>query len=222
MIIRLELAQFRSKASQENNSAFNTTLSFDEIDTFLLKVENTPGRHNKARNEKQINILKRASQILLLLRVIPLLHRQGIKLSEYLKKMDQNDPVAPFLEGKVNMSDLIFKVGLYQGGERTEKIRSEIQNIFKKVLHQYGISVKKVGKLPKAKMEFTIFIEYASLIHYFYKVAKTTLGVRLPHQWLKSVFLKAIHLLELSQEKGQIDSLMRDLHRDMVEEGIEE
>ncbi|MBF0279999.1 MAG: hypothetical protein HQM13_19535 [SAR324 cluster bacterium] len=210
------------KAIKENKAVYNTSLSFEEVTDFLLELGGTDKiGDDKKRDTKWKSILKRAAELLLLLRVLPLLDIEAKKLSSQLKKVDKNDPIPYFLEAKVQMSDLIFKVGIYQGGERTVEMREKVQESFKNTLHYYGLAVKRVGKMPKSKMEFAIFIEYASLIHYFYKVSTTTLGIRLPAEWLSAVFNKAMKLLELVQEKGNVDGLVMDIQRDILEEGFD-
>ena len=138
-----------------------------------------------------------------------------------LKNLDKNDPLVHFLEAKLRMSDLLLKVGQYQGGYHSTKLRTEIQESFKKALNSYGLAVKKVGKLPKTRTEHTIYIEYANLIHYFYKVSKTTLGLRLPREWLVIVFSKAMRMLAVVEEGGLVDDLIKELARDMEEENID-
>ncbi|MBF0276259.1 MAG: hypothetical protein HQM13_00650 [SAR324 cluster bacterium] len=209
------------KALKENKAVYNTSLSLDEVTTFLLESGGKEMGEDKKRDGKWMSIIKRSAELLLLLRVLPLLDSEAKKLSSQLKKMDKNDPIPYFLEAKVQMSDLIFKVGQYQGGERTVEQREKVQESFKTTHHCYGLAVKRVGKMPKTKMEFAIFIEYASLIHYFYKISKTTLGIKLPSEWLAAVFDKTMKLLTMIQEKGQVDGLMMDIQRDILEEGLD-
>lgn len=207
------------KALKESKAVHNTALHLDEITSFLLEVGGKEQR-NRKQDEKCMSIVKRAAELLLLLRVLPLLREETDKLSNHLKKLDENDPVPHFLEAKIQMTDLIFKVGMYKGGERTPEMINKIQESFKKTHNLYGLAVKKVGKLPKTEMECNVLIEYANLMHYFYKISKTILGINLPVEWLGAVFPKAIKLLQLIQEKGKVDGLMRDLHKDMSEAGI--
>ncbi len=210
------------KAIKENQPVYNTTLSLDEITEFFLEF----GRkdklgEDKKREKKWMSIIKRSAELLLLLRVLPLLDSETKKLISQLKKMDNDDPIPFFLEAKVQMNDLIFKVGQFQAGERTFEMRKQVQESFKVAHHCYGLAVKRVSKIPKTKMEVAILIEYASLIHYFYKVSIITLGIRLPAEWLAAVFQKATKLLELVQEKGQVDGLMMDIQRDILKEGLD-
>ena len=208
------------KAFKENKDGYNTTLNVSEITAYVLDMGKKDPLERQ-QDEKWMSIVKRTAELILLLRVLPLLKEETDKLCDLLKKIDKTDPVPHFLAAKVEMTDLLFKVGMYEGGERTVELRNAVQESFKKVHHLYGLAVKKVGKLPKTKMECTIFVEYASLIHYFYKISKTTLGIYLPKDWLWAVFQKAIHLLELAQEKGQVEALMRDIQKDMLDEGMD-
>lgn len=210
------------KALKDNKAVYNATLSINEIAEFLIE-EGGSGHvdNNSKKDDRKMSILKRASEILLLLRVLPLLESEAKQLASQLKKMDKNDPIVYFLEAKISMTNLILKVGQYQGGEKTSKLRSEIQNAFKDTHLHYGIAVKKVGKSPKTKLENTIFIEYVSLIHYFYKISKTTLGVALPKEWLRSIFNKTLIMLRAITEKGAVDNLMMDIQKDMVDEEID-
>ncbi|MBF0277373.1 MAG: hypothetical protein HQM13_06275 [SAR324 cluster bacterium] len=210
------------KAIKENKSVHNTELTLDEIINCLLETGGKDkNMEDRKQDEKWSNIIKRSAELLLLLRVLPLLDSETKKLTAQLKKMDKNDPIPYFLDAKVQMSDLLFKVGQYQGGERTTKMLDQIQESFKATLHLYGLAVKRVGKMPKSKMEYAIYIEYASLVHYFYKTSKVTLGLRLPPEWLSTVFQKSTNLLSLVQGKVQVDQLMMDIQRDVLEEGLD-
>ncbi|MBF0287115.1 MAG: hypothetical protein HQM14_04795 [SAR324 cluster bacterium] len=209
------------KALRDNKAVYNTTLSIDEITTYLLESGGKlSAKEEEERDEKKMKIFKKSSEILLLLRVLPLLKPEAEKITNQLKKMDPDAPIVHFLQAKVNMSDLVFKVGQFQGGDRSSEMRNEVQEAFKKTHNCYGLAVKKVGKFPKTKLEYSVFIEYAHLIHYFYKVAKTTLGIRLPREWLEAIFKKTVKLLELAQEKGKVDAIMSDIMKDMVDEGF--
>ncbi len=210
------------KAIKENKPAYNITLNVNEITAFLLKstADNKVGEDRK-RDEEWMSLLKRAAELLFLLRVLPLLEGEAKKFSEQLKNRDKNDPIPHFLEAKMQMSDLMFKVGQYHGGERTDEMREKVQESFKATHHHYNIAVKKVGKIPQTKMEFTIYIEYANLIHYFYKISTITLGIHLPPKWLSAVFQKAINLLMLVQEDGQVNGLIMDIQKDILEEGFD-
>ena len=64
-------------------------------------------------------------------------------------------------------------------------------------------------------------MEYASYIHYFYKVSKTTLGLNLPKEWLTSIFNKTLDLLRAILEPETAYNLVMDIQRDMVEEEID-
>ncbi len=205
----------------ENQAVYHATLDFDEFTAFLLEEETKKGGvEDKKREERRHNLIKKTSEILLLLRALPLLGDQVKRVGDSLKKLDPNDPVVFFMQAKAAMTDLIFKVSQYQAGERTDDVRQSIQDAFKNTYHLYGIATRKVGKLPKTKMEFTIFIEYASLIHYFYKVAKNTLGLPLPREWLQGVLLKALDMLQMAQETGQVQDLIMDLRKDLADEGF--
>ena len=94
------------KALQENKSVYNTELSLDEVITFLFETGGKEkGAENKKNDEKWRGIVKRAAELLLLLRVLPLLNSETKKLTDQLKKMDKNDPIPCFLEAKIQISD---------------------------------------------------------------------------------------------------------------------
>ncbi len=205
----------------ETQPMYATNLTFDEVTSFLLDEEDQQ-KNSKKRDEKRKKLVKKATEIVLLIRAIPLLYDQAERLGSHFKKLDPNDPVLHFLQAKIAMSDLIYKVSQFQGGERTDVVRQGIQEAFKNTYQHYGVAVRKVGKMPKTKMEFSIFIEYASLIHFFYKVAKHTLGMSLPREWLHSVFKKALESLQMVQESGPIQDLIMDIRRDMANEGFSE
>ncbi len=219
LIIRVYQKQM-AKSLKENGMVRPVTLSFDEI-TALFLQEEKKGRQNKKLQEKKKNTIKNASEILLMIRALPLLQNEAKRFLKHLHKLAPDDPVIAFLEAKVNMSALVFKVGQYQGGERTASVLNAIQETFNITHQQYGVALKKVGNLPKTNIEITIIIEYANLIHYFYKVAKTTLGLPLPREWLNSVFIKTIKLLHLIPDAKQFEQLVADIQKDMADEGIE-
>lgn len=209
-----------TRALKEANSAYVVALNLNEITEFLI-AEDKDQKDSK-RDEKKQSLIKKASELLLLVRAVPLLNDQAEELSNAIKKIDPEDPVVHFLHAKVNMSDLVFKVTEYQSGIRTDSLRKDIQKTFQSTYKHYGLAVKKVGKMPKTKIEFAILIEYANLVHYFYKVAKNTLGLHLPKEWLATVLNKALNLLQLVQETGQVDGLISDIQKAMVAEGIRE
>ncbi len=187
-------------------------LGLRELDDFLLS--------NKHELDKKKKLFHKSTRLLLLLRAIPLLHDEGAKYIEKLRKIDSHEPLLHFLNAKLHMSKLVFLVGQYESGDRRSEVRQQIQERFKHTYHEYGLAVRKVGKLPKLPIDFTILIEYANLVHYFYRVAVDVLNLRLPKEWLHTAFKKAQSALTLADDSGNTADLYLNIVNDMAHAGI--
>ncbi len=117
------------------------------------------------------------------------------------------------------MSAMVFFVSLYEGGARSGRVKQLIQDRFKETYHQYGLAANKVGTQPKVGTEYTILIEHAQAIYYFYVTAKNTLEISLPKEWLRTALDKANKSLEYAVGSGKVEGLQAKLREAMKNEG---
>lgn len=210
----IEGYQKSTKETLQHPPVVNASLKMSDIQEFIL---------DKNRDDtKKKAMFQNASRIILILRHLPLLHEEGTKYLDILKRVDPHEPTLHLLHAKVNMSKLVFAVDQYRAGERGVDALELIRNRFKSTYHQYGIAVRKVGKMPVLPVDYTILVEYANLVHYFYRVSAHLLGMKLPIEWLTSVFSKAKEALLLAQDSGKVGSLYLEIMKDMADAGLEE
>lgn len=201
-----------TKRARKLLSKDSISLNLDELYQHIIKGD--------LKNEKKEILIRKAYHIFRILRYLPLLHDEGLLYLDNLRKIDPHEPLYHFYQAQLYRSKLVFSVALYEGLDYDVKIVKEIQSQFKNTYHQYGLAVRKVGTLPKKKTDFTIFIEFANLLHYFYQISVHVLGVQLPKEWLKSSFEKAKHVLNLVDNPTQISNLRNDILKDMVHAGL--
>ncbi|MBF0288277.1 MAG: hypothetical protein HQM14_10695 [SAR324 cluster bacterium] len=187
-------------------------LNVEELGKFLVE--------KKDDNKQKERFTIMAAKIFVILRHLPLLHEEGINYLKLLKRIDSHEPIYPLLQAKINMSKLMLSVGHYKGGERTLERSQDIQEQFKTAYHQYSLAVRKIGATPILPVDYTILIEYANLVHYFYRLAVTILGIKLPVEWLETVFKKARDALLQAEKSGKTEGLYKEIHRDMVHAGL--
>ena len=160
--------------------------------------------------------------MLLPIRHLPLLHEEGEKYLKVLKRIDPHEPLFYLLHAKINMSKLLYAIGQYREGTRNAEVVAQIQSCFKSTYHQYGMAVRKIGNSPVVPLDFTILIEYANLVHYFYRIAINLIGLKLPIEWLEIAFKKARAALILAEndKTGKSDSLYEEILQDMTDAGL--
>jgi hypothetical protein len=202
----------------EGNSSFNARITIDEITGFLIEA----GKDNEERDARRKIMIRNASLIISQLRYLPMLFKNSDKLMENMQKLDNNDPVIHFLRGRLSMSQLVFMVARYEGGDHGEGIANNIQELFKVCYHQYAVAARKVGKSPKTNTEITIFLEFSNLVHYFYQVATHILEITPPRKWLEAVFTRALEYLRLIIDTGKVGHLIDYIMADMTAAGLEE
>ncbi|MBF0280270.1 MAG: hypothetical protein HQM13_20905 [SAR324 cluster bacterium] len=192
------------------------SLTVKELTDFLVDKK----RSDKDK-EKEHLIIK-ATKVLLLIRNLPLLHDEGMKYIKVLKRIDAHEPLLYLLQAKINMSKFLFVVGRYREGSRNSELVAQIKDQFKNTYHQYGLAVRKIGNAPAVPADFTILIEYANLVHYFYRIAVNLIGIKLPTEWLETAFKKAKDALLLAQteQSGKSEPLIKEILRDMNHAGL--
>lgn len=222
--IKVNLAMIRGfqrhaqKGIKDTSGSVSTTLSINEVNAFAMGRE--AGQEEESREEVIKKLFKKASEIANIVRYIPLLHPNAHQLMDAIQKVDANSPLPAFFKARISMSTLIFAVAQYQAGEQTQEVVKLIQTSFKETSHNYGTAVSRVGQVAKEQTDFTILIEYANLVHYFYRVSTNILGIRPPRPWLQTAFGKALRSLQLAKESGKTADLVDQIRKDMVHEGL--
>ncbi len=201
-----------SATTMPNKPTRVAKLDVDELSKFLIE------KKDDIKQKERFTIM--AAKILVILRHLPLLHDEGMNYLKLLKRIDSREPVYPLLQAKINMSKLLYSVGHYKSGDRTLERSRDIQEQFKTTYHQYSLAVRKIGSTPILPVDYTILIEYANLVHYFYRLAINVLGIKLPVEWLETVFRKAREALHLAEKSGKTEGLYKELIRDMVHAGL--
>ncbi len=206
--------QDHSKLAKRNTAAFVGTLSIEELSNYIVQENRDP--------EKTKALFQNAARIILLMRCMPLLHEETMQYVEKLRKIDPHEPLLNLLLAKIKMSKLVFAVGQYDGGDHRSQVVQNIRDEFNHTYHEYGIAVRKVGTAPKLAIDYTILMEYANLVHYFYRVAADMLGIVLPSDWLSMAFQKARSALNMIADEEKTFALQNDLLNDMVDAGLME
>ena len=204
-----------SKPAQESSApAYVSTVTFKELSSYSFE-------HKASHLEKKQLLFKRMTDVVLLIRSIPVLYDLGHEYIDKLLESESGQPLPYFLKARLNMSYLTFCVGQYLAGEKHPGQVKEIQEAFKQTYHYYGLAVNKIGSVARTATEYTILIEYANLVHYFYKVSINILNFRPPRSWLHTAFSKALKALTLAQDSDRVSSLVNKLRSDMSAEGLD-
>lgn len=212
-ILQLYLKHF-AKAKSSIIGNVNAVFEFNEVTSYILDDELGSRRRDKEEHKKKL--VKKINQVVLLLRYIPLLFNETDRLLKHFQKVDMNNPVYHLLKARLSMSELVLRVARHEGGFHDADNVKEINTVFKECYHQYGLAVRKVGKNPKSSSDYTILIEFASLIHYFYRVSINILNINLPREWLKTAFSKSLDSLMLAQESGKVAPVMDSINKDIL------
>ncbi|MBF0276717.1 MAG: hypothetical protein HQM13_02950 [SAR324 cluster bacterium] len=191
------------------------TISLGEIQNTFLS---TTGEKSD-KNSKQM-IVKKVTGVINILRYILLLHPNAHELVDLLIRLDNKNPIGHFLKARISMSAMVFSVGRYEGGERTAGTKKEVQEHFKEAYHQYGLAVKKMGKVVKGTTQYSILIEYANIILYFYQIANHLLKIKLPKPWIQTAMQRAYRALVMAQESGKTDEMEKLLSRVIETENL--
>lgn len=188
------------------------TLSHLEIKNCYQHTSNS----NEFEKNKQL-LLTKFLTLIQMMRSVLLLHRAAHELLDVWIELDKENPIGPFLKGRVSMSALTFAVSRYEGGEHSQKTRQDIQDSFKAAYHHYGMAVDKIGANPQGT-DFTVLIEYAQLVYYFYSKASKLMEMKLPPQWVQSALTKARDALILAEKTGKVDKLLNLIGKAMAQE----
>lgn len=177
------------------------------------------GERRSHREQKTV-LFKSLSELLISLRHVHLLHPLGHQYIDLLVEGDPEGQLPSFLKGRLWVSDLNFLVSHYLAGERQSEKIKKIQSSFKHAYHYYGIAVSKLGPVARSELEYTVILEYANLVHYFYRVTHNLLGIYPPKSWMSTIFAKALKALALAQESDKVRSLTGKIHADLEAEGL--
>lgn len=202
-------------AHQERNLSTQIILRHQDLKALLIQ-EGT-----SLTEEKKQEVITNVKMAVHYLRYLPVLHATTNELIDIVIQLMPNNPTGYFLKARIAKSTLIFAVDRYGAGERTKNTQKQIRDAFNDALHQYGIAVDKIGKTANTSFEFTVLLEYANIIHYFFRISINILGITLPKKWLKLTFLKALKALELAKKSKKSDSFQRDLEKDWADAGFD-
>ncbi|MBF0289693.1 MAG: hypothetical protein HQM14_17915 [SAR324 cluster bacterium] len=205
----LRLYQMHASKGSKDGSGGDCMVSDVEIKNFS----------NLKNDEEKKQLAKKLVTVMSSLRYVLLLHPAGHALLDKMISEDKNNPIGYFLKGRLYMSAMVFFVSLYEGGARSGRVKQLIQDRFKETYHQYGLAANKVGTQPKVGTEYTILIEHAQAIYYFYVTAKNTLEISLPKEWLRTALDKANKSLEYAVGSGKVEGLQAKLREAMKNEG---
>lgn len=201
----LEAYQTHSQKVEEERIVGDWTVSLGEMQNVYLTDE-----ENK---KEKSNIIKKIAGMVDIIRYIILLHPVAHEMLDLFIKLENKNPIGYFLKARICMSAMVFSVGLYQGGERNEKTKHQVQENFKKAYHQYGLAMKKMGRVPQGTTHVSILIEYANIILYFYQIATVLLKIKLPIPWLQTALQRANKALLVAQESDKVDDLQKLLFK---------
>lgn len=203
----LKLYQIHTNKLQKEGSKTDFMISHDEITNLYVAGITEFDDVEKAKKM----LTSKLVAIIHILRYILLMNPVAHELLDLFIKMDQENPVGHFLKGRVYVSELIFSVSRYEGGERSSKTKQAIFDTFKLAYHHFGIAVKKIGRSPKGTTSFTMLTEYAQLIYYFYVISKSTLDIKLPKPWIESALTTAYKTLGLVAEPEKTNELSKKI-----------
>lgn len=209
-----------SKAMNTQVGNLHCVIRLDAIQELLFNT-----RGSETEQETQKEIMKQACVLMPLLRFIPLLQETAHEWADWMIKLEDLS-VSNFLKARLYLGQMVFEIERYEAGERNQDVQKQIQTAFRDAYKYYGIAVHKVGGDVQSDTDITIHIEYASLIHYFYKTAVSLLKIKVPSDWLKSVLPKAQKALlaaqskEISNRAESIKKLQLALARALEAEGI--
>ena len=202
-----------SKKASRSNSSRGISLRFEKLKEMMMAQE-------LDTKEKEL-LIQKSLKIMILLRHLPLLHKEGEKYLDLLTKLIPEHPMLYFMRAKINMHALIFAVDQYREGRRDEKLAKSISEKFKTTYHQYSLAAKNIKNTPQKETDFKILIESVHVLHYYYNVAISVLQISLPKDWLKSAYQKAQESLVLADDgSGKNQSLSKAIIKDMHHAGL--
>lgn len=163
-------------------------------------------------------VMIKANSIIHTMRYHILLQPYAHELTSLIIKANPGNPMGYFFKGRIYMSQMVFAVRRYGAGGDVQKDKREIQELFKRVYHEYGLSVNKLTNDPKKKAtEMSILFEYVTALLYFIQIATKLLSIDLPRPWLVEN-LKRMHALlkkNRAMNPVKISELMAQVESDM-------
>ncbi|MBF0277359.1 MAG: hypothetical protein HQM13_06205 [SAR324 cluster bacterium] len=202
----LRLHQLYTSKQLKEDTSGDVSISFSEIRRFFKKSEDSM-EFEKSRTQ----LVNKLITITNILRYIPLLHSKAHELLDLYIKLDQENPIGYFIKGRLGMSALTFSIYRYEGGDQSKECQQEIQENFKLAYHQYELAVGKIDTTRLDKKDFTILLEYAQLIFYFYNTSINLLEIKLPKQWTQNAFAKAKKALGMAKDSGKTEPLLEKI-----------
>lgn len=124
------------------------------------------------------------SQILLL----PQIH---LLFDLFLKALPYSS-LTHYLKGKLFFTELVWEVEQIRAYQNPSPHLQVVKDRFKYSYYYFGKCVRMLEGRFDTKTGHDILLDYASLVHYFYKVSYHILAVHLPREWLMDVFRKVL------------------------------
>lgn len=214
MALLQSFQEYTNRFSNQKNSdkilkQENQAISLNELKEYILNTSKT----SKSNEKVQQQLIERVASILNPIRYFPLLIPIAHEIADWTIKIEKSHPLPYFLKARLYMSELVYAKNRAEIGEKSPVFLKFIQKKFNSGYHHYALAAKRVGKLPKTQTDFTILIEFAQIVYFFYNLANNLLQINLPHPWLKNVVDKALEVTELAYESGKIGNLQKVLLR---------
>ena len=206
--------EYTSNFSKEKNhekilKQENHSISLAELKEYVLDTSKT----SKSNEKTEQQLIERIAIIVNQIRYLPLLISVAHEIVDWTIKIQKSHPLPYFLKARLYMSELIYAKNRAEIGDKNPIFLQSIKKKFNSGYHHYALAARRVGKLPKTQTDFTILIEFAQVVYFFYNFANNTLQINLPHPWLKNVVDKALEMTELAYESGKVGNLQKVLLR---------
>ncbi len=154
------------------------------------------------------------SEIALVSRYSMLLHEQANKMVHLFTVLKADSSYPFFIMGRINMVTLNICVENYRATKDPVALK-KIHLEFKNVYQLYSKAVKMIPPTTKSPTDFTVLTEFGNLVHYYFQVSQLVIGKLPAGEGFKNVLKTAIKKVQIAQESGQVDKLIRDLHSDL-------
>ena len=179
-----------------------------------LQIDAMDQNKQMSQNEFKIEF-KRPGEIALAARHSILLHEQVIKMIHFFTFLQPDSGYPFFIMGRIRMMGLNFTVEHYRV-TKNPAISKNIHLEFKNVYQYYLKAARMIPPTTQSSTDFTVLLEFANLVHYYYQVSKSVIGKPPSGEGFKNVLQTALKMAQTAQESGQADTLIRDLHSDIL------
>ncbi|MBF0349557.1 MAG: hypothetical protein HQM11_00910 [SAR324 cluster bacterium] len=194
-----------AKATELSKYMFTEMFDINDIERQLNSDQSKP--------ELKQHLYVKAYAIIHFLRFHLLLQTYAVDITDKFVLHDKDNSLGYFLKARVYMSEMTYMVNRFRAGAIGKEIRKDIQELFKKTYHFYGLALRRTGSskrsLKKKGHELTILLEYASVLRYFIQTSVHLLNIQLPRPWILENLKRVQKLLQIQLEFG--DKMVKDL-----------